>query len=40
MFLPRPSIRISISACHSRKEVEKAAQAVKAAFIKAMSKRK
>ncbi|KAI8345160.1 serine palmitoyltransferase [Mortierella sp. GBAus27b] len=40
MFLPRPSIRISITACHSRKEVEKAAQAVKAAFIKAMSKRK
>ncbi|KAF9365307.1 serine palmitoyltransferase component [Mortierella sp. NVP85] len=40
LFLPRPSIRISISACHSRKEVEKAAQAVKAAFIKATSKRK
>ncbi|KAG0356821.1 serine palmitoyltransferase [Gamsiella multidivaricata] len=39
-FLPRPSIRISMSCSHSRKEVEKAAQAVKAAFAKAASKHK
>ncbi|KAF9186001.1 serine palmitoyltransferase component [Haplosporangium sp. Z 767] len=40
MFLPRPSIRISICAIHSRKEVEKAAQAIKTAFTKVLSKRK
>ncbi|CAO3573947.1 unnamed protein product [Mortierella alpina] len=40
LFLPRPSIRISICATHSRKEVEKAAQAVKAAFSKVLTKRK
>ncbi|KAF9150349.1 serine palmitoyltransferase component [Linnemannia schmuckeri] len=40
MFLPRPSIRISICATHARKDVEKAAQAIKASFVKAISKRK
>lgn len=40
MHLPRPSIRISITASHSKKEVEKAAQAIKAAFAKVLSKRK
>ncbi|KAG0348801.1 serine palmitoyltransferase component [Podila minutissima] len=40
MHLPRPSIRISISASHGKKEVEKAAQAIKAAFIKVLAKRK
>jgi serine palmitoyltransferase len=40
MFLPRPSIRISMSATHARKDVEKAAQAIKASFVKAISKRK
>jgi serine palmitoyltransferase len=40
MFLPRPSIRIAVSASHNRKEIERAAQAVKAGFVKAASKRK
>ncbi|KAG0215952.1 serine palmitoyltransferase component [Mortierella sp. GBA30] len=40
LFLPRPSIRISICATHGRKEVEKAAQAIKTAFVKTLSKRK
>ncbi|KAF9415579.1 serine palmitoyltransferase component [Podila epigama] len=40
MHIPRPSIRISISACHSKKEIEKAAQAVKAAFAKVLAKHK
>ncbi|KAK3848174.1 MAG: serine palmitoyltransferase [Linnemannia gamsii] len=40
MFLPRPSIRISMCANHARKDVEKAAQAIKASFVKAISKRK
>ncbi|KAF9378123.1 serine palmitoyltransferase component [Podila verticillata] len=40
MHLPRPSIRVSISASHGKKEVEKAAQAIKAAFAKVLSKRK
>ncbi|KAG0305636.1 serine palmitoyltransferase component, partial [Dissophora globulifera] len=39
MFLPRPSIRISLCASHSRKDVEKAAQGVKAAFTKVISAR-
>ncbi|KAF9164855.1 serine palmitoyltransferase component [Actinomortierella ambigua] len=37
--LPRPSIRISISAAHSKKELEKAAQAIKTSFNKVVSKR-
>ncbi|KAF8934871.1 serine palmitoyltransferase component [Dissophora ornata] len=40
LYLPRPSIRISICATHTKKEVEKAAQAIKAAFGKALSRRK
>ena len=40
LHLPRPSIRISICATHNKKEVEKAAQAIKAAFGKALSRRK
>ncbi|KAF9205646.1 serine palmitoyltransferase component [Haplosporangium sp. Z 27] len=40
LFLPRPSIRISICATHTKKEVEKAAQGIKAAFGKALSRRK
>ncbi|KAF9148339.1 serine palmitoyltransferase component [Mortierella sp. AD011] len=39
MFLPRPSIRISLCSSHSRKEVEAAAQGIKAAFTKALSSR-
>ncbi|KAG0315558.1 serine palmitoyltransferase component [Dissophora globulifera] len=40
MHLPRVSIRVSICATHTKKEVEKAAQAVKTAFGKALSRRK
>ncbi|KAF8948691.1 serine palmitoyltransferase component [Entomortierella lignicola] len=40
LFLPRSSIRISLCASHSRKEVEAAAQAIKAAFAKALTSRK
>ncbi|KAG0370694.1 pyridoxal phosphate-dependent transferase [Gamsiella multidivaricata] len=40
LHLPRPSIRISICATHTKKEVEKAAQAIKTAFGKALSRRK
>ncbi|KAF9092523.1 serine palmitoyltransferase component [Mortierella sp. AM989] len=40
LFLPRPSIRISLCTSHTRKEVEAAAQAIKAAFAKALSSRK
>ncbi|KAF9584739.1 serine palmitoyltransferase component [Lunasporangiospora selenospora] len=40
LFLPRPSIRISICASHTRKEVEKAAQSIKTAFSKVIAKRK
>ncbi|KAF8938793.1 serine palmitoyltransferase [Dissophora ornata] len=40
LFLPRPSIRISLSTSHSRKDVEKAAQAVKASFIHVTASRK
>ena len=40
LHLPRPSIRISICATHNKKEVEKAAQAIKTAFGKALGRRK
>lgn len=40
LHLPRPSIRISISASHTKKDTEKAAQAIKSAFVNALSKRK
>ncbi|KAG0267415.1 serine palmitoyltransferase component [Mortierella polycephala] len=40
LHLPRPSIRISICAMHTKAEVEKTAQAIKAAFGKVMSSRK
>ncbi|KAI1316142.1 serine palmitoyltransferase component [Mortierella claussenii] len=40
LHLPRPSIRISICATHTKKEVEKAAQAVKATFGKVLGRRK
>ncbi|KAG0004667.1 serine palmitoyltransferase component [Entomortierella chlamydospora] len=40
LHLPRPSIRISICATHTKKEVEKAAQGIKTAFGKALSRRK
>ncbi|KAF9113561.1 serine palmitoyltransferase component [Mortierella sp. AM989] len=40
LHLPRPSIRISICATHTKKEVEKAAQGIKAAFGRALSRRK
>ncbi|KAF9356678.1 serine palmitoyltransferase component [Mortierella sp. AD094] len=39
LFLPRPSIRISLCSSHSRKDVEAAAQGIKAAFAKALSSR-
>ncbi|KAF9434538.1 serine palmitoyltransferase component [Entomortierella beljakovae] len=40
LHLPNPSIRISICATHTKKEVEKAAQAIKAAFGRALARRK
>ncbi|KAF9377173.1 serine palmitoyltransferase component [Podila verticillata] len=40
LHLPRPSIRISISASHTKKDTEKAAQAIKTAFVNALNKRK
>ncbi|KAG0038868.1 serine palmitoyltransferase component [Podila clonocystis] len=39
LHLPRPSIRISISASHSKKDTERAAQAIKSAFVNALNKR-
>ncbi|KAF9300878.1 serine palmitoyltransferase component [Mortierella antarctica] len=40
LHLPRPSIRISVSASHTKKDTEKAAQAIKSAFVNALNKRK
>ncbi|KAF9192044.1 serine palmitoyltransferase component [Haplosporangium sp. Z 11] len=40
LHLPRPSIRISICATHTKAEVERTAQAIKAAFGKVISSRK
>ncbi|KAF9214162.1 serine palmitoyltransferase component [Podila verticillata] len=40
LHLPRPSIRISISASHTKRDTEKAAQAIKTAFVNALNKRK
>lgn len=37
---PRPSIRLALTAALSRKECEKAASIIKAAFIKVVAKRK
>ncbi|KAF9431380.1 serine palmitoyltransferase component [Entomortierella beljakovae] len=39
LFLPRPSVRISMCSSHSRKDTEGAAQAIKSAFTKALSSR-
>ncbi|KAG0094816.1 serine palmitoyltransferase component [Podila epicladia] len=40
LYLPRPSIRISVSASQTKKDTEKAAQAIKFAFVNALNKRK
>ncbi|KAK9766891.1 serine palmitoyltransferase component [Basidiobolus ranarum] len=38
LFLPKPSIRICISAAHTKREIEKAANAIKTAFCKVLGK--
>ncbi|KAI1321806.1 serine palmitoyltransferase component [Mortierella claussenii] len=38
LFLPRPSIRVSMCASHSKAEVEAAAQAIQEGFIQVLSK--
>ncbi|KAF9335172.1 serine palmitoyltransferase component [Podila minutissima] len=40
LHLPRPSIQISVSASHTKKDTEKAAQAITSAFVNALNKRK
>ena len=40
MSLVRPSIRLALTAALTRKECEKAAAVVKAAFVKVVSKRR